>query len=102
MNYPITDAYLADRLRRALEEMRVSSVAACDLRELALFFEMRDNFARLTARDQESVAEYARELVRSDERRRVENETAKRLTCPQCQRPKPDNRTLGERLKGSD
>lgn len=108
MNYPVTDDYLAERLRRAVEELPRGSVIAQDIRALACFFEFRDAYARLDARGQEDIASIAREMVLSDERRRIERETRKRMEADepisrrQCRRSEPDDRTLGERLKGSE
>lgn len=71
MNYPVTDEYVADRLYVAYEAMPVGSVGRESILELARYFRLRDNFAALSMRDQEKVAELAAFFVeRAEEARR--------------------------------
>lgn len=70
MNYPVTDRYIADVLGRAADALDLRPGLQASVRELALFFELSDNAARLSMVDFESLAEYTAELVRRGESRR--------------------------------
>ncbi|MEK9735748.1 MAG: hypothetical protein VW239_00330 [Candidatus Nanopelagicales bacterium] len=67
LNYPVTNSYLAERLRRAVEELPKESGISLDIEELARYFQLCDDWAALTSRDQERLADMARYYVQRDE-----------------------------------
>jgi hypothetical protein len=73
MIYPLTDLYVAETLKRAANEIKVSAPPGlyADVVELGRFFELRHWLAQLTMDDFDRVARYAEECARRSRKNEV-------------------------------